>query len=145
MQSNSILKVINIDDWLQRFSNWCLERPLEKSTINTHMVRIRRTWNFAMANKIIDKNFYPFGKGGFKLFKGVVSKPKAVLTPEELAAFDQLVYDKNDLPKEQVKFYVKSGFILAYCLNGCRVEDLVTLQWSNVSDKLVSYHMKKGG
>jgi integrase len=94
----------------------------------------------AISQKIVDIGMYPFGRNGYKL-PNISTKTKKIerLDIEELKLFFKLRYDRNELI-----YYVHKGFELSFNCAGIRIEDLLTLKWSNVKNGRISYNMKKG-
>jgi integrase/recombinase XerD len=132
-------KLINME-WLVRFENWLKGKDLCNESIHGHQKRLRKVWNVAISNKVIDNGLYPFGRNGYKL-PNISTKTKKIerLDVDELKVFFKLQYDRNELI-----YYVHKGFELSFNCAGIRIEDLLTLKWSNVKNGRISYNMKKG-
>ena len=126
--------------WLDGFAEYLSnELNLTSSSVHTQQRRIRRTFNVAIQKKIVDKSIYPFGLGNYKMPVVVETKVIERLNTEELKLLFKMEYDRNELI-----YFAHAGFVLAFELAGIRVEDLLTLKWSNIKNGQISYNMKKG-
>lgn len=127
-------------EWLKGFEDYLRDNDLADESIAANLKRLRRVWNIAVEAGIVDKKYYPFGKGGFKIKQtNAYSEKTQRLTPEELNAVFMQQYQRYS-----VVWYVQKGFELAFNLCGIRIEDLLTLKQSYVKNGRITYNMKKG-
>lgn len=108
------------------------------SSVHSIMKSLCRIFNFAREEKIIAKDIYPFGKGGYSLPK-IKPQYKERLTQPELVEF-QNVYAKVG----SVDFNTQNAFMLAVRMAGVRAEDILTLKIKDVYSGRITYNMKKG-
>lgn len=94
----------------------------------------------AVKAQIVDRGMYPFGRNGYTLPNiSVKSKSIQRLDADELKRFFKLNYQSDNLI-----YFVHKGFELSFNCAGIRIEDLLTLRWSNIKNGRISYNMKKG-
>ncbi len=122
-------------EWLQDFSLFC-KPSLSSHSLYTHLKRIRAIYNYGIKEKIVDRSIYPFF-----LFKMPKAKQAEIekLSKEQLLLLFSIVYNRNEL-----KFWVLAGFELSFRCAGIRIEDLLSLKWSNIRDGKLIYSMNKG-
>ena len=127
-------------DWLTKFAAHLADNGLVENSIYSEIKKIRRMWNMAISDKVIDKEYYPFGYDNYRM-PNSKSKTKKIerLDATELKKFFTANYKEGT----QI-YYVKRGWELAFNMAGVRVEDLLTLRWSDIKDGRISYNMKKG-
>ena len=126
-------------EWLEGFELVLFDDGLSPSSVHTQMKRIRAMFNYAIADKVIEKTLYPFGRGEYQLPEPTETKVLERLDSEELSELFKQNYDKTLL-----KYYVHKAFCLSFLTAGTRIEDIMTLKWSNIKNGQISYNMKKG-
>jgi integrase/recombinase XerD len=125
--------------WLEEFEEDLFNDEISPSSVHTQMKRIRAMFNYAISDKIISQDVYPFGNHGYTLPTPTETKVLERLDAEELAELFKQNYDKT-----QLKFYVHKAFCLSFLTAGTRIEDIMTLKWSNIKNGQIAYNMKKG-
>jgi integrase/recombinase XerD len=108
------------------------------SSVHSIVKSLCKIFNYSRDEKIIKKDVYPFGIGGYSLPK-IKPQYKERLTQAELTEF-QNVYAKLG----SVDFNVQNLFMLAVRMAGARVEDMLTLKVKNIHSGRITYNMKKG-
>lgn len=106
------------------------------------MKRIRRIWNMAIEDSVVDESLYPFGKkrGKYKMPNPNANpKPIERLETREIIALFNMNFEKGSR-----NHIIQKAFELSFNCAGIRIEDLLTLKWNNVRLGRISYNMKKG-
>ena len=120
--------------FLTRFEQWMKDEKNNKvNTIHTNLKYIRKLFNDAIRDGIIDRYLNPFQR--YKL--STEKTQREYLSDTELEAFRAL----NVLPKDK-EFDCHQMFILA-CYTGLRVSDLLTLRCNNYDGKHLTIQMRK--
>jgi len=106
----------------------------ERSIVNSLIV-IRTIFNLAIRENIVDRKFYPFGKGGI-----VLRFPQSVKIG--LSAEDVKLLETAELegPKE---IHARNVWLFSYYFAGMRVSDVLKLTWADFKDGRLHYKMGK--
>lgn len=123
--------------FLKRFKTFLKdERGLNPRSIMNCLVMIRTIFNIAIRDEVVDRKYYPFGKG-----KIVIRFPESIkigLTIEEVKKLESLEYEKGSM-----KWHVLNVWLISFYFAGMRVSDVVSLKWSDIKDERLSYTMGK--
>lgn len=106
----------------------------ERTIVNTLIV-IRTIFNLAIREGIVDRKYYPFGKGGI-----VIRFPQSVkigLSFEEVTAIEQV-----ELEGEKHN-HARNVWLFSFYFAGIRVSDVLRLRWSDFQDGRLYYKMGK--
>jgi len=120
---------------IKRFKAWLKgTRTITERTAINHLVVIRTIFNQAIASKLVDAKYYPFGKGGI-----VIKFPdslKVGLTIEEVNRMEQAELDK--LPN-----HARNLWLFSFYFAGMRISDVLRLKWSDFQNDRLFYTMGK--
>ncbi len=108
---------------LKGFENYLFESGLQSSTVYTNLKRIRSLFNMAIKEQII--------KVGDYIFKAYTM---------QLRKFVAVHYQPESLNK-----ICQQTFLLSFKMAGVRIEDILTLKWTNVKKERIEYEMGKTG
>jgi len=111
-------------------------RSISDRTVVNHLVVIRTIFNQAMASNIVDRKYYPFGKG-----KIVIKFPDSLkmgLVAEEVKAIEDL-----DLIPGSLINHARNIWLFSFYFAGMRVSDILRLKWSDFQDDRLYYSMDK--
>ncbi|MBB5394681.1 site-specific integrase [Mucilaginibacter sp. AK015] len=126
--------------FLKDFKTWLKgTRTITERTAVNHWVVIRSIYNQAIADKLVDPKYYPFGKGGV-IIKFPDSK-KSGLTPADIVALE------NAELKDEAN-HARNLWLFAFYCGGMRASDVLRLKWSDFEDGRLYYKMgknEKGG
>lgn len=126
--------------FLKDFKAWLkATRPITERTAVNHLVVIRSIYSQALAAKLVDPKYYPFGKGGV-VIKFPDSK-KSGLNPADIVALE-----KAELTGETN--HARNLWLFAFYCGGMRASDVLRLKWSDFEDGRLYYRMgknEKGG
>lgn len=124
--------------FLKRFKTYLMgNRYLtETSTLNV-MVLIRLIYNRAIADKVVSKDLYPFGKGGFKI--KFPETHKVGLNKKEILILET-VQNISEVERHALNVWLYSFYFA-----GMRVSDVLFTKWSMIYDSRLHYRMSKNG
>lgn len=115
-------------------------RKLEKSTIDTHLKKLKVLVKMAKkTNDYLQKNdpFILFEKRQSKTSK---KDSKEKLTVEELSSIMSL-----ELERGCAEWHTRNAFLFSFYCAGIRVGDLLQLRWGDIKDGRLVYTMGKNG
>jgi len=125
------------DTVLRKFQTYLsATRNVSKRTVINHLVPIRTIFNRAIREGLVDRKFYPFGKG-----KIVIKFPQSVkigLTQEEVKIFEGV-----ELELGSPQWHARNVWFFSFFLAGMRVSDALRVKWSDVRDGRLFYAMGK--
>jgi integrase len=114
-------------------------RTISERTIVNHLVVIRTIFNQAIAAKLVDRKYYPFGKGNV-----VIKFPDSLkigLTIEDIRKIEAVEVD----PWAN---HARNLWLFSFYFAGMRISDVLRLKWSDFNNGRLSYKMgknEKGG
>lgn len=121
---------------LERFKNHIMTtyKVSERTAVN-HLVVIRSVFSQAINDKIIDRRFYPFGKGGIKI--KFPDTKKIGLTQQEISRLEtiELVDDSEH--------HARNLWLTSFYFAGMRISDVLRMRWSDFQDGRLYYSMGK--
>lgn len=108
---------------------------LSETSVMNIMVLVRLLFNRAIKDRIIDKDFYPFGKGKFKI--KFPPTTKIGLTKDEINILEGL---ENLSPSER---HALNVWLFSFYFAGMRISDILFTGWSHIHDGRLYYRMRK--
>lgn len=121
--------------WLKKYVTDLRKVGLSDNTISTRLRHLRAVFNYAIENKIITKETYPFES--FKLAKIKSIPLKRALTKEEVIKI--LSYK----PTTEMERLAISVFVFSYFTAGINFIDIAYLRYSNVYSGILIYTRNK--
>ncbi len=106
----------------------------ETSALNV-MVLIRLIYNRAIVDKVVSKDLYPFGKGGFQIKFPETSK--IGLNKKEIQLFEN-AHNLSDVERHALNVWLYSFYFA-----GMRASDVLFTRWSMIYDDRLHYRMGK--
>jgi site-specific recombinase XerD len=119
-----LFKVINGDE------------PCSDASVHAQIKRLRRIFNYAIAEQIITPDVYPFKS--YKL-PNVTEKYKERLNTDDIKLFEKQKYDRGT-----GKHNAQNTFMLALRMAGTRIEDMLKLKVKYIIDGRITFNMNKG-
>ncbi|EIJ40776.1 site-specific recombinase XerD [Galbibacter orientalis DSM 19592] len=104
-------------------------------TVVNHLIVIRTIYNRAIADEIVSRDFYPFGKGKIQL--KFPQSEKIGLSIEEVKKLEAADF-LAPAQKHAVNLWLFSFYFA-----GIRIGDLLLLKWSDFKDGRLYYRMSK--
>ncbi|WP_271783229.1 site-specific integrase [Aquimarina algiphila] len=122
--------------WLKRFKTYLVgKRELSETSALNVMVLIRLLYNRAVVDKVVSKDLYPFGKGGFKI--KFPDTHKIGLNKEEIKIFET-IDNITELERHALNIWLYSFYFA-----GMRISDVLFTKWSMIYDNRLHYRMGK--
>lgn len=109
---------------------------LSERTIVNHLVAIRSVFSQAIKAGIVDKKFYPFGKG--KITIKFPDSIKIGLAPEEVIRLEEV-----NLSFDSTEHHARNLWLFSFYLAGMRISDVLRLRWTDLQDDRLYYSMGK--
>lgn len=124
------------DQFLKKFKIYLKgKRNLTETSALNVMVLIRLLYNRAIKDKVVSKDLYPFGKGGFRIkFPETI---KIGLNKEEIRTLERI----ENL--SEVQRHALNVWLYSFYLAGMRVSDVLFTRWSMIYDERIHYRMSK--
>lgn len=104
------------------------------NTIHSNLKLIRKLFNDAIRDEIIEPNLNPFIKYKLKLEKTT----KEYLTEEELTKIENAKF-----PEDSIVFHHRNAYVFAAYAGGIRISDLLQLKWSNYNGTNITWQVHK--
>lgn len=109
---------------------------ISERTITNYFIVFRTLFNQAIANNVVDRKYYPFGRG-----KLVIKFPETIklgLTEEEVTKLEQV-----EFPESSIEHHARNLWLFSFYLAGMRISDVMRLRWSDIYDGRLHYAMGK--
>ena len=121
---------------LRHYQAWLAqERGNSERSIVNCLVVIRTLFNLAIREGIVDRKYYPFGKGGV-----VIRFPQSVkigLTAEEVAQLEAVALE------DPAEHHARNVWLFSFYFAGIRVSDVLKVKWGDIKDGRLHYQMGK--
>lgn len=131
------LTFLEIDPaWLKRYERY-MQEDLKRSptTVGIYLRPLRAIFNDAIADKVIDKDDYPFGKRRYTI--PAPKRTKRALSKEQLKMLFEAVPEK----KEHAK--AKAFWFFSYASNGINFKDIANLKFKDISGDVIYFTREK--
>jgi integrase/recombinase XerD len=131
------LTFLEIDPaWLKRYERY-MQEDLKRSptTVGIYLRPLRAIFNDAIADKVIDKDDYPFGKRRYTI--PAPKRTKRALSKEQLKILFEAVPEK----KEHAK--AKAFWFFSYASNGINFKDIANLKFKDISGDVIYFTREK--
>ncbi|XOV92680.1 MAG: phage integrase SAM-like domain-containing protein [Bacteroidota bacterium] len=121
---------------IRRFQSYLREkRKVSERTIANYLIVIRTIFNLAIREELVDRKYYPFGKG-----KVVIKFPETVKVGLEIEEVQKL--EKLQLESEAQQ-HALNVWLFTFYFAGMRVSDALRLRWSDFQNGRLFYSMGK--
>jgi integrase len=131
------IKFIDIDQrFLKLYEKWMVDNGKSRTTAGVYLRNLRTVFNLAIKEKVIPNDYYPFGKGGYKIPRG--RNIKKALSAENI----KQLFDYKAPKKSRVREARDLWFFL-YFGNGMNMKDLCLLKKENLNDKFITFTRAK--
>lgn len=111
-------------------------RNISERTIINHLIVLRSIFSQAIAAKVVDPKYYPFGKG--KIAIKFPDSIKIGLTKEEVQSIEELDLLPGSKPE-----HARNVWLFSFYFAGMRVADALRLKWSDFQNNRLYYAMGK--
>lgn len=122
-------------DFLNSYEFWMISKGKSLTTIGIYLRGLRVIFNRGIEEKIVDRDFYPFGLRKYEI-PSTANKKKA-LSSNQLSQLFEAV------PKNEFQEKAKDFWFFSFVCNGMNIQDIVNLKWANLSDNQIHFVREK--
>ncbi len=123
-------------DWLNKYEKYMVNvKGRSLTTVSMYLRTLRTVFNSAIADRVIDAEYYPFGKKKYKVPAG--RNIKKALSHDEL----KVLFNCKPGTLEQEK--ARDFWFFSYSCNGANIKDIVNLKYSNIDKKQIYFYRAK--
>ena len=125
--------------WLKRYEAFMKSQNLASNTLEIRFVRLRTIFNFAIEEKIVKPEYYPFGK--YKISKLKQKTAKRAISKNQ-------IIDIMNYQSDRMNIYTSLAvdlFTFSYLSAGINFVDMSNLTQDNIVDNRLVYPRKKTG
>ena len=123
-------------EFLRKYERWMLENGKSITTIGIYLRQLRTIFNNAIADELIPKEIYPFGKKRYEIPTG--NNIKKSLPLSDIA----LIYNYK-VKKNTAIARSKDYWLFMYLCNGMNMKDVCLLKYKNVKDNVIEFERAK--
>lgn len=121
---------------LKNFESFILNQELRRPrTAANYMILIRKLFNLAISESIVERRHYPFGKGKIQI--KIPESEKIGLSIEEVKILENA---EGLTGAQQAALNV---WLISFYFAGIRVSDVLQLKWADFKDGRLLYRMNK--
>ena len=121
---------------INKFRGYLHGKNISERTIVNYLIVIRTIFNQAIGTNLVDRKYYPFGKG-----KIVIKTPETIkigLMPEEVKKIEDV-----ELPENSYENHCRNLWLFSFYFAGMRVSDVFRIKWSDLQNDRLFYSMGK--
>ena len=108
-------------DFLKKYEKWQFTNGKSSTTIGIYLRCLRKLFNSAIADGVIEQKMYPFGRNKYKL--PASRNIKKALTVDEIS----LIYN-HDVPKGSLEEFARDIWMFSYLCNGMNISDIARIK-----------------
>jgi integrase/recombinase XerD len=123
-------------DWLYKYERWMLNQGNSITTVGMYLRALRALINIAIADKLFNKDAYPFGKGKYEIPTGKNKKKALNINVIEL------IYHYPTTPGTTAD-RAKDYWLFQYMGNGINMKDMSLLKYENIKGKFLEFERSK--
>jgi integrase/recombinase XerD len=121
---------------LERFKSYLKStRSISERTAINHLIVIRSVFSQAIKDKVVDRKYWPFGKG--QIIIKFPDSMKIGLTDAELKTLETIELENP------VHNHARNVWLASFYFAGVRVSDTLRLRWSEIQNGRLYYKMGK--
>lgn len=117
---------------LSKYESWMLKEGKSITTVGIYLRSLRTLFNNAIAEGLLTKDFYPFGKKRYEIPTG--NNIKKALTLKDIGSIYHYKPEKGSTA-ERAKDY----WIFMYLCNGMNVKDMSLLKYENIKSDVLEF------
>lgn len=109
---------------------------ISERTIVNYLIVIRTIFNQAIDAELVDRKYYPYGKG-----KIIIKTPETIkvgLTAEEVKRLEDA-----ELPSGTFEDHCRNLWLFSFYFAGMRISDVYRIKWSDIQNGRLHYAMAK--
>jgi integrase len=120
----------------RQYQETLLAKGKSPATVGIYTREIRALYNNLINQTILESQYYPFGKAGFK--PPSAKKLKTALMKEDIRKI--VAYDADIVSKEA---YCRDLWLFSYLCNGMNIKDIASLKYSNIKEDFIFFNRAK--
>jgi integrase/recombinase XerD len=121
---------------LRRYEKWMLTNGKSITTVGIYLRALRTLFNNALAEGLLTKEYYPFGKRKYEIPTG--NNIKKALTLKDIGSIFRHQLEPGS-PAERARDY----WIFMYLCNGINVKDLCLLTYDSLKEDVLEFERAK--
>lgn len=106
------------------------------STVGIYLRYVRNLFNIAIADEVIHKEFYPFGKGKYV----IANTPK---TYKALQISDLKALMNEPVSEDSLEAFFRDLWFFSYFGNGINTKDIALLKYQNIKSEIIHFKRAK--
>ncbi|MFY0689677.1 MAG: site-specific integrase [Cyclobacteriaceae bacterium] len=123
--------------FLKAFEHFLINsRGLSYISVSSYMRTLRAMVNRAINMSILDRNYYPFGRGRYMI-------PRQAARKKALPKADAIKLIKLKLPKHSSRWYAHQYFLLSMYCNGMNFGDIAELKKTDYNGEWITFYRRK--
>jgi integrase len=122
-------------NFLHKYETWMAVKGNSKTTVSIYVRTLRSIFNEAIAEGLISKDLYPFGRRKYEVPAG--RNIKKALTIEEIG----LIFNYQAAPGSEE--LARDYWLFLYLANGMNVKDMALLTYGDIKGEYIEYHRAK--
>ena len=123
-------------DFLAKYEKWMLDAGNSITTIGIYLRSLRTLFNNTIAEGMLSKEYYPFGKKKYEIPTG--NNIKKALTLSDIA----LIYYYKAEPGTTAEM-AKDYWLFMYLCNGINVKDMALLKYEDIKGEVLEFERAK--
>lgn len=123
-------------DLLHKYEKWMLSKEKSITTVGIYLRSLRTLFNSAIAEGMLTKDYYPFGKKKYEIPTG--NNVKKSLTLNDIA---EIYYHKPE--RGSMGERAKDYWLFMYLCNGINVKDMCLLKYENIKGEILEFERAK--
>jgi site-specific recombinase XerD len=121
---------------LKKYEQWMYAQGNSSTTVGIYMRSLRAIFNIAIADGLVSKDFYPFGKRKYEIPKS--RNTKKALTLAQI----QSIYNYQAAPGSTTERMLDYWIFIYFC-NGLNVKDMAKLRYKNMQGDFLHFLRSK--
>lgn len=122
--------------FINKFKGYLKSKEISERTIVNYLIVIRTIFNQAIAANVVDRKYYPFGKG-----KIIIKTPDTIKIG--LSAEDVKKLETAEIPADSYDNHCRNLWLFSFYFAGMRISDVLRIKWSDIQNERLHYKMGK--
>jgi integrase len=123
-------------EFLRKYEKWMLSKEKSITTVGIYLRSLRTIFNNAIAEGMLTKDYYPFGRKKYEIPTG--NNIKMALTLKDIG---QIYY--HQLEAGSMTERAKDYWLFMYLCNGINIKDMCLLRYENIKSEILEFERAK--
>ncbi len=124
-------------DFLRKYEKWMLGDEKSVTTVGIYLRQLRALFNSAIAEGLLSKELYPFGKRKYEI---PVSRNIKKALPINVV---KAIYEYKTKEAKSTEAMAKDFWLFMYFCNGINVKDMCLLKYENIKGEVLEFERAK--